>query len=458
MKKFIIAVICGLFTTTALAQSYSKTERIYWLSQMWKDVADNFYNPERLAEIKWDSLYMSYIPLVENAEDDAEFYKHSKRFMALVQDGHTEFINNSEGRKPYTTPVAIEYINGAYYITGWVPEYFPGLTMPQEVLSINDMTVDAYLEEYNMPYVSGSTPQWRRFWALNKEFPVSDEPKEITLKLRDIKEKETTTTVTVPYKKWEEFIGQQPEGLANPHKSGYNFYEVPDKNQTNYFLLDFKGFLGYSMTDIVSMIKPRVEQCEYIVVDLRKNSGGSEPMADTLLMSLLSVDSLKTYRSQYREHNGLKAASGFMNFIPENRPYYENKAVGIDDESVFVKTGTGLPTFTQPLYVLIGTQTFSAAEDFLIPLIQQYPDRAVIIGTPTGGSTGAPLVRVMKEWDDGNSIIGYRICTRGAIVSDDYTQKGIQPQVYYDTPIEDYITGHDSIYDFVADYHKEHHK
>ena len=53
--------------------------------------------------------------------------------------------------------------------------------------------------------------------------------------------------------------------------------------------------------------------------------------------------------------------------------------------------------FLQPLVILIWPTTCSAAEDFLLALKMKAPKRDVLIGTPTGGSTGAPLVRYLNS-------------------------------------------------------------
>jgi carboxyl-terminal processing protease len=46
--------------------------------------------------------------------------------------------------------------------------------------------------------------------------------------------------------------------------------------------------------------------------------------------------------------------------------------------------------FAGPLVVLTGPGTFSAAEDFLVPL--KHSGRAVLVGEKTAGSTGNPLM------------------------------------------------------------------
>jgi len=63
----------------------------------------------------------------------------------------------------------------------------------------------------------------------------------------------------------------------------------------------------------------------------------------------------------------------------------------------------------------MGPSTYSAAEDFLVPLKMSH--RATLVGTPTGGSTGQPLIvevygayaRICTKWDrmpDGTEFVG----------------------------------------------------
>jgi carboxyl-terminal processing protease len=75
----------------------------------------------------------------------------------------------------------------------------------------------------------------------------------------------------------------------------------------------------------------------------------------------------------------------------------------------------GKRPFSGPVAVLIGPNTYSAAEDFLVPL--KMSGRARLVGTPTGGSTGQPLIvevygayaRICTKWDrmpDGTEFVG----------------------------------------------------
>ena len=309
------------------------------MSQIWKDVSDYYYDPDKLVRINWDSLFVSYIPQVERSIDDDDFYRTLQRFMAHVRDGHTEIVRLGlldsmvrEGRL-YSLPIEIEYIDGKYYITKWIAEYFPDKTLPQEVIAVNGIPFETYLKQNIMPYVSGGTFQWRRKKALY-DFIFAFEPTaDIEITVKDLR-KTATSTYTIPYSN-EDFPNANIVSLKNPIKHGTNIYRNTDKNGNDYFLFKIARFDNLPITRVLNQVKSEVADVRYIVLDLRQNSGGDEQLADSLLMSFLDTDTLRTYPSQYRIHNGIKTAQGFG--YPEYRDYYENRACAVSQPEILVK-------------------------------------------------------------------------------------------------------------------------
>ena len=70
----------------------SQEEKIFMLSDTWKEVSYNFDDPQKLKTIKWDSLYSSCIKEVLQTNSDYEFYQLLQKFIASVGDGHTELV------------------------------------------------------------------------------------------------------------------------------------------------------------------------------------------------------------------------------------------------------------------------------------------------------------------------------------------------------------------------------
>jgi C-terminal processing protease CtpA/Prc len=95
-----------------------------------------------------------------------------------------------------------------------------------------------------------------------------------------------------------------------------------------------------------------------------------------------------------------------------------------------------------PSVILIGNFTFSAAEDFLVN-IYEVPNRPLMIGDKTGGSSGAPLV--LSNLPNETMV---RLCTLRELFP--YSMKpfvgmGISPDIEVTEDIDDYISGEDVV-------------
>ena len=93
-----------------------------------------------------------------------------------------------------------------------------------------------------------------------------------------------------------------------------------------------------------------------------------------------------------------------------------------------------------PLVVLIGPETFSAAEDFVVPL--HAAARATIVGQKSGGSTGQPL---QFSFLDGK--IRGRVCTKRDTYPDgrEFVGVGIIPDVEVHPTVEDILKDRDVV-------------
>jgi C-terminal processing protease CtpA/Prc len=107
-------------------------------------------------------------------------------------------------------------------------------------------------------------------------------------------------------------------------------------------------------------------------------------------------------------------------------------------DTIFISDS--LKRISCPTAILIGRYTFSAAEDFLVNIFE-VPDRPLLIGEPTGGSTGSPLV--VQGLPGG----GYaRICTRRIcfpISEKRFVNSGIKPDIEVKQTIEDFLHSRD---------------
>jgi len=99
-----------------------------------------------------------------------------------------------------------------------------------------------------------------------------------------------------------------------------------------------------------------------------------------------------------------------------------------------------------PTAILIGHNTASAAEDFLIYLDNQ--KHMVKIGEPTFGSTGQPMLFSLPG---GGSA---RICTKKDTYPNgkEFVGHGIQPDIKVTFSIDDYLESKDPVLDKAIEY------
>jgi C-terminal processing protease CtpA/Prc len=93
----------------------------------------------------------------------------------------------------------------------------------------------------------------------------------------------------------------------------------------------------------------------------------------------------------------------------------------------------------KPAAVLTSARTYSAAEDFVA--VFDAMKRGVIVGEPTGGSTGQPLSFALPG---GGSA---RVCTKGDSYADgrQFVGAGIQPDILVREPAADIRAGRDTV-------------
>jgi len=191
-----------------------------------------------------------------------------------------------------------------------------------------------------------------------------------------------------------------------------------------------------------------IRKAKALVLDLRRNGGGSTEVA-WYIQSLLTKDNcFLNYGWQTRVNNGVKKANG--NWIREDEDFYKDRALEyVAPDTVFI--ADTIQRIKVPTAFLIGRFTFSAAEDLLVNLYE-LKDRPLFIGGRTGGSTGSPLV-VSDFPGDGYA----RICTRRICFpysKKPFVQEGIRPDIEVEKTFKDAQEHRDPVLDTAVAYLK----
>lgn len=418
-----------------LPDKITKSQKIYWLSQMWSEIKYNFVNVDRL-HLNLDSLYNSYIPLVQGTKNDYEYYQILQKFMASMHDGHSEVTNNSF--YPYTDyiPLLFKDFNKKVYLVSITKK--PGLDstwLGAELIDIEGIPTAQYLEKNIFPYVSASTEQhlWRA-GVIKMHSNLRDHPFTGSIRKTD------GTIVKLNLQRDGEATRTPDERSWGP-KITYSRKIVELKwLDSEIAVINFNSFYpAEAAIKEFDKVARELDKAKGIIIDLRKNGGGSTEVAWHLQGYLTPGKDFLNFAWETRVNDGVGKANG--NWQEENKNYFLNKAYRFEKPEK-VNVPDSIKRIKCPVEILIGPYTFSAAEDFLVN-IYEVPGRPKLIGEETAGSTGSPLF--VSGLPEGGSM---RICTRRVcypISEKRFVNNGVKPDIEVKQTIDDYLTGKDAV-------------
>jgi C-terminal processing protease CtpA/Prc len=442
--NFYLLITFGITCNFVFSQSITPTERLFILSSMWKDVSENFYNPQKLKNINWDSIYVDNIDKVQTVKDDIEFIYLMQRMMAYLEDGHTNFNARSYLKRSKDMdflPIIIEQIKGKFYVIAVFKKWRENIPTGSEILLIDSLSPIEYFTNNLFPFISGNTFQAKLSNAFF-QFTESRKNDSVTITVQKPDKQiqsftliyDTEKDLTKDINEWIDYTFFSPFQEGNPNRNTF----LEEHKNIMYIRLD-QFHVRDNIVEILQSKLNDTNNYSYAILDLRYNTGGDGRVADTLLMCFLDIDTLKTYPSIIVKDNAYFSAMGYG--FDKYKEYYNGTALDTMDGDILIKQN--LPYINIPLIILISEITCSAAEDFLINLKLYYPSRSIFVGTPTTGSTGAPFVRQLPH------SMYYRICTRFPLLPNGMFENGIQPDYFFSKSMEDYFTGEDKIFEYI---------
>jgi hypothetical protein len=354
----------------------SAEQKLWGLMAVWSEAKVNFPYFDRIPDIDWDAKVQNYIPKVLSADSLESYYEVLMEFAALLKDGHTRVIPPWVFVKPGHDhpPVELQAVERNFFVarTGDTEEIrtqkiFPGL----EVLEIGQAPVRTYLEENVLRLNSWGTPQ-------------ADE----TIGLMGVLSGPMNSRVSVKVKDPDGTVRDVSLTRNSTDKDGSPFLPRP----VRWLMLDplietkmvrpdicYIKVSNFGSDKVVEEFRKVFDSLDLtrtqgIILDVRYNLGGDSTHAYSLV-SFLTDESIKA--SKWKS----------FSYVPAYRSW--GRPTGwIEGGPSLIEPREG-KRFSGPLVVLTGAGTFSAAEDFLVPL--QYAKRAVLVGEKTGGSTGNPI-------------------------------------------------------------------
>ena len=424
----------------------SMQEKLYRLGLLWSETKYNFVNIDRLS-FDWDSLYIAYIQQVMNTKNDYECYRVLQKFMATLQDGHSEvFTEDWYSIFMDYIPIGIQNVGNRLFIT----QIRKGINIDSsfvgcEIIEISGVKTIDYMQDSIFPYVSASTPQ--HLW-MQGVYKLQSGIKNSLFKIKVRKLDGSTSQLSI-----------LRNGEMTRTENDEYYGKIRSDDDTDYRPVRLKWFADsiayleirafhpeelimkriYSLQDSIAKAKK-------LIIDIRRNGGGSTEVALFLQSYLTKGDYFLNYAWETRVNDAVGRANG--NWIEEYENYYKGTAYRKEAaDTVFI--GDTILRFTMPMAILIGRYTFSAAEDFLVNLYEA-PNRPVFIGEPTGGSTGSPLL-IGKTFDEAFA----RVCTRRICFpysGKPFVNEGIQPDIFIQQNIGDYLNNKDVVLEKAIEY------
>lgn len=446
MKRFVFFVLAiisfsmEIFSQNKIDRSINTLEeKIYGLSLIWSEVKYNFVNIDNL-DFDLDSLYRETMKRVIETQDDVAYYKELSCFMNKLNDAHTELIDYPEsGYEETDYPnYGTKYIDGKYYFIKYkkdCPYSDPNL-LGAEIIEIDGLPTQQYVEKNVLPYITGSTQRFK----LNQAGRIllnGLQGSSIQGKAQCMDGCIKTFNII---RNGEAIRRENDVWLPKEECSYYSSKAVTLNWKNDIAILNIRRFIPESVCNDIdkAMTEIHAHRCKGVIIDLRGNGGGITDVAWRLQMYLTHADTIRSFGAQTRINSGYGRAQG--NYRKEYEDFYLYKAYKNEPPEI-VRKPKEIKALNCPVVILIDNGSFSACEDFLIN-IYEMPNRSILMGEETAGSTGAPLVVELPHEAQA------RICTIRPLFPysmKPFLGKGIVPDIEVIPTLNDCLTGRDIV-------------
>lgn len=467
MRKQLIGLFFLLAPVYTQAQvsrptTLSDTEKLYGLSTFWSEAKYNFAYFDK-AKVNWDSAYQAFIPQVLATKDDFAYYRTLERFCALLKDGHTN-VNGPWSIYKFSTyvPLRLVVVDQKPYVSQVLKGLSDNVPVGAELLTVDAMPVRQYLDQRVFPYISASAEheKWNRamfgIWAATSDtttvYPMTFRTPDgqiITFQSRLFSQRERDGSA---------WLGGDGRPVSKRQLSALTM--LPG----NIARVELNSFSDEKIIAEFKAMLPQLRTATGVIIDLRQNGGGSTDIGTAILNYFTEQKTLTGSAWRTREHRAAYKAWGMFTLKqPIDSAQYRNsseyrRTVQTAQGDFWFKGNTNQswnslkePKLLVPTVVVAGHGTASAAEDFLI-YVKQLTDRKIpIIGEPSMGTTGQPLLFTLPG---GGSA---RICTKRDTYADgtDFVGIGVLPDITVKPTVADLVRGRDAVLERATTYLQE---
>ena len=428
-RKIIILAIfmlsCPCLTTIITAQDNmpSREKRIYDLSLIWKEMQYNFVYSEIFQQTNIDSLYLDYLPKVEQATSLYEYFRVLSSFMAHFNEGHTRIYSTE--RPDTKPPLDVIGFGEKIIVSNIAKSVAEKIPIGSEILKVDDIPTVEFLKDSIYPYIAATNPHWKFNKSIDEMFYGKPN---------------TLVKITVKTSKGEVNEIEMTRGAKE---------ELVDTTTTlpiNIKIIE--GDIGYihlasCLTNNISTINsiffnwmPQLRNCKSLIIDVRGNRGGSTNAWMMIAASLSeSINPQGTFFS--RRHVPIYKVWG-ETYSPYEG-YYSGTAMEELERNSATNNFPDSLKLRQPLIVLSDHFSGSATEHFLA--LMKETGRATIIGEPSVGVLTEPMFVSLSN------DLAVMIAIKKYINPDgiDWNATGVLPDIEEKRDFEAYLKGKDNV-------------
>ena len=451
MKKtfVLLLIIFSNLTYGQIPNELSNEDKIYGLSKFWQEVNYNFVYLNKVNRTEWDNQYKTLITEVQNTQNDYEYYRLLQKFCALLKDGHTNVWFPKEIQENIFTnefgdfKFVLYNIDGKAIITRVSKGKKDELPIGTEIVKVNGMTTNHFIEQNVKPYISSSTEHIlndRSIEYLLEGYKSSTFNLELKLPNSKIKSLEVT-------------LNKSKEQELYPREETDLFEFKWLKEDIAYVALN--SFTSWEIMDMFSDKLPEIRKAKKLIIDLRENGGGEGSIGREIIKYITKDTILYSSKSKSRLHIPTYKAWGKYSKVGDTikSDWQKQAYLSYKDEfyydfpyQPYSTSNLNITRIEIPTVILIGHKTASAAEDFLIYADNQ--ENMTKIGETTFGSTGQPMI-----FDLPNGGYG-RVCTKKDTYPDgrEFVGYGIKPDIEIKMTLTDYIENKDPVLEKAIEY------
>lgn len=436
--------------TLAQSSKLSKADKIYGLSKFWQEVNYNFVYLNKIDRVKWDSTYKALISSIPETQTDYEYYRELQKFCALLKDGHTNiYMPSGQDFEPMNTMFGdyrffMENVEGKAIITHVNLSKKNEIPVGSEVVEVNGKPSKQYIIEDVAPYISSSTDYVLQDWSVSKLLQGL-EGTHFDVKIK--KPNGQFLTLKLTHKRTEE-KEIYPAFPAQAALLDFKWYP------NNVAYVSLNSFGDEKIDSIFVSKLPELYKAKALIIDLRNNGGGSTSIGSYILKYLTNDSLLYGSRYSTRQLNSaFKAWGKYTSAKDTINNAWNKKALLTYEDNYFynldyspLKNRLQEKRLVVPTVLLIGHNTASAAEDFLIYADNQ--KHMTKIGQNSFGSTGQPFLFDLP----GGGMA--RVCTKKDTYPDgrEFVGNGVKPDIEVTPTIKGFMNNKDGALTLAIDY------